>query len=82
MDTKLLSRKWVYENIFDFSDEEKKKYLKVLLMMLNISLDWNRLKQKEKILQQNQEQDDEGEDDDPNEQPRKGDWGGSEKSIW
>ena len=31
------------------------------------------------IQQQNHHQDDEGEDEDPNEQPRKGDWGGSRK---
>ena len=31
------------------------------------------------IQQQNHHQDDEGEEEDPNEQPRKGDWGGSRK---
>ena len=81
LDNKLLSRKYVYNHIFDFSDEQKKDIFQGIIA-----------DQKDKFRMEQIEQegndpatepppaDDEGEDQDPNEQPRKGDWGGSEKN--
>ena len=80
LDNKILSRKYIYDHIFDFSDEQKKDIFQGII-----------LDQKDKFRMEQIEQegndpatepptaDDEGEDQDPNEQPRKGDWGGSRK---
>ena len=78
METKLFSRKWVYDNIFDFSDDEK---VELFQGLLNDSKNKFRFEQIE------------SEGNDPATQPppapasgeqdqamaRKGDWGGSEK---
>ena len=75
MDTKLFSRKWIYDNIFDFSDDKKKQIFEDIV---------EDTKQKYRFEQI------ESEGQDPAEQPvesseedddmaRPGDWGGSEK---
>ena len=80
LDNKILSRKYIYDHIFDFSDDQKKDIFQGII-----------LDQKDKFRMEQIEtegndpatepppSDDEGEDEDPNEQPRKGDWGGSVK---
>ena len=80
MDNKILSRKYIYDHIFDFSDEDKKEIFQ------GIVLDAKDKFRMEQIETEGNDPatepppaDDEGEDEDPNEQPRKGDWGGSRK---
>ena len=80
LDNKILSRKYIYDNIFDFSDEQKKDIFQGIIT-----------DQKDKFRMEQIETegndpateppptDDEEEGEDPNEQPRKGTWGGSEK---
>ena len=84
IETKLFSSQWVYDNIFDFSDDEKDKMFKDLIDdATRTNLDLNQLIEEGKILLKNQPQE-------PkvvrmmtiSEQPRKGDWGGSEKSYF
>jgi len=80
LDNKILSRKYIYDHIFDFSDDQKKDIFQGII-----------LDQKDKFRMEQIETegndpatepppaDDEGGEEDPNEQPRKGDWGGSRK---
>jgi hypothetical protein len=77
MDVKLFSRKWVYDNIFDMSDDEKVKVYKDIVEDTKQKF---RLEQIETEGQDPAEQPvgDEVEDDD--EMARPGDWGGSEKT--
>ena len=81
LDNKLLSRKYIYDHIFDFSDEQKKDIFQGIVLDAK---DKFRLEQIEAEgndpATQPEPEDDGGEDEDPNEQPRKGDWGGSEKN--
>jgi len=76
MDVKLFSRKWVYDNIFDMSDEEK---IEVYKNIVEDTKQKFRLEQIETEGQDPAEQPvgDEGEDDE--EMARSGDWGGSKK---
>jgi hypothetical protein len=76
MDVKLFSRKWVYDNIFDMSDEEK---IEVYKNIVEDTKQKFRLEQIETEGQDPAEQPvgDEGEDDE--EMARSDDWGGSEK---
>ena len=81
MDNKILSRKYIYDHIFDFSDEDKKEIFQGIVLDAK---DKFRMEQIESEgndpATQPEPKDDEGEDEDPNEQPRKGDWGGSRKN--
>ena len=82
LDNKILSRKYIYEHIFDFSDEEKKELFQGIV---HDAKDKFRLEQIESegndVATEPPPADDEGGDDEEgNEQPRKGDWGGSEKN--
>ena len=75
MDVKLFSREWIYDNIFDFSDEEK---LEVYKDIVEDTKQKFRLEQIETEGQDPAEQpvsDEEDED----EMARSDDWGGSEK---
>ena len=80
MDNKILSRKYIYDHIFDFSDDDKKEIFQ------GIVLDAKDKFRMEQIEAEGNDPatepppaDDEGGEEDPNEQPRKGDWGGSRK---
>ena len=81
MDNKILSRKYIYDHIFDFSDADKKEIFQGIVLDAK---DKFRMEQIETEgndpATQPPPADDEGEDEDPNEQPRKGDWGGSKKN--
>ena len=81
MDNKILSRKYIYDHIFDFSDEDKKEIFQGIVLDAK---DKFRMEQIESEgndpATQPEPKDDEGEEGDPNEQPRKGDWGGSRKN--
>ena len=78
IDTKLFSRKWLYDNIFDFSDEQKVELFEGIV---------EDTKQKFRLEQIETEGSDpakepppsEDEDEDDFEVSRKGDWGGSKK---
>ena len=77
MDTKLFSRKWIYDNIFDFSDDKK---MQIFNDIVEDTKQKYRFEQIETEGQDPAEQPvgDEAEDDD--EMARPGDWGGSEKT--
>ena len=76
MDVKLFSRRWIYDNIFDMSDEQK---VEVYEAIVEDTKQKYRLTQIEDEGQDPAEQPvgDEAEDDE--EMARSGDWGGSEK---
>ena len=76
MDTKLFSRKWIYDNIFDFSDDKK---MQIFNDIVEDTKQKYRFEQIETEGQDPAEQPvgDEAEDDD--DMARPGDWGGSEK---
>ena len=79
METKLFSRQWVYENIFDFSEDKKVEIYEGIV---------DDTKQKFRLEQIESEgkdpatepEEQEPEDDDDFSVDRKGDWGGSEKT--
>ena len=76
MDTKLFSRRWIYDNIFDFSDDKK---MQIFEDIVEDTKQKYRFEQIETEGQDPAEQPvgDEAEDDD--DMARPGDWGGSEK---
>ena len=76
MEVKLFSRKWVYDNIFDFSDEEKVQVYKDIVEDTKQKF---RLEQIETEGQDPAEQPVGDEVEDEEEMARSGDWGGSEK---
>ena len=77
MEVKLFSRKWVYDNIFDFSDEEKVQVYKDIVEDTKQKF---RLEQIETEGQDPADQPQEPEEDEGDEDmARSGDWGGSEK---
>ena len=75
MDTKLFSRRWIYDNIFDFSDDKK---MQIFEDIVEDTKQKYRFEQIETEGQDPAEQPvgDEVDDDD---MARPGDWGGSEK---
>ncbi len=77
MDTKLFSRKWIYDNIFDFSDDKK---MQIFEDIVEDTKQKYRFEQIETEGQDPAEQPvgDDVEDDD--DMARPGDWGGSEKT--
>ena len=83
METKLFSRQWVYDNIFDFSEVEKDKMFKDLIDDAKNKFRFESIETEGNDPATQPQEPEGGEDDeDPNEQPRKGDWGGSEKSYF
>ena len=74
MDTKLFSRKWIYDNIFDFSDDKK---MQIFNDIVEDTKQKYRFEQIETEGQDPAEQPAEPSEDD--EMARPGDWGGSEK---
>ena len=74
MDTKLFSRKWIYDNIFDFSDDKK---MQIFEDIVEDTKQKYRFEQIETEGQDPAEQPVESSEDD--EMARPGDWGGSEK---
>ena len=79
MDTKLFSKEWVYDNIFDLSQDEKDEMFKSLI---DDAKNKFRFESIETEGNDPATQPQEEPEDDANEQPRKGDWGGSEKSYF
>jgi len=79
MDSKLFSRKWVYDNIFDFSDEKQTGIYEGIVedMKQKFRLEAIETEGSDPAKEPPEEEGDE--DLDPNQQPRKGKWGGSEK---
>jgi len=78
MDTKLFSRKWIYDNIFDFSDDKK------IDMYESIVEDTKQKFRLEQIETEgsdpaNQTEEKSDESDDGDDMARPDDWGGSEK---
>jgi hypothetical protein len=78
IDVKLFSRKWIYDNIFDFSDEQK---VNIYTDIIEDTKQKFRLEQIETEGQDPAEQppQEEGGEEDDFEVSRKGEWGGSEK---
>ena len=74
IDTKLFSRKWIYDNIFDLSDEQK---INIFEAIVEDTKQKYRLEQIETEGQDPAKEPPEEEDDD--DMARPGDWGGSEK---
>ena len=79
IDSKLFSRKWVYDNIFDLSDEQKINIYEGIVedTKQKFRLEQIEAEGSDPATQQPEEEGDE--DLNPNQQPRKGEWGGSEK---
>ena len=77
MDTKLLSRKWVYNNIFDFSDDEKVEMFQDLLNDSKNKFRFEQIESEGNDPATQPPEEDGGEEDQA--MARKGDWGGSEK---
>ena len=80
LDNKILSRKYIYEHIFDFSDEEKKELFQGIVLDAKDKFRLEQIETEGCDPAKEPPADDEGGEEDPNEQPRKGDWGGSEKN--
>ena len=78
MDTKLFSRKWIYDNIFDFSDDKK---MQIFNDIVEDTKQKYRFEQIEAEGQDPAEQPTEPTEDD-NEMARSEDWGGSEKTYF
>ena len=79
MDVKLFSRKWIYDNIFDFSDEEM---LDVYRDIVEDTKQKFRLEQIETEGSDPAEQPQEPEEGEGDEMARTGEWGGSEKDAF
>ena len=79
MDVKLFSRKWIYDNIFDFSDEEM---LDVYRDIVEDTKQKFRLEQIETEGSDPAEQPQEPEEGEGDEMARSEDWGGSEKTYF
>ena len=76
MDTKLFSRKWIYDNIFDFSDDKK---MQIFEDIVEDTKQKYRFEQIETEGQDPAEQPVGDEVEDEDEMARPGDWGGSDK---
>ena len=81
MDTKLFSREWVYDNIFDFSNDQKEVIFKQMIDDSRNKFRFESIENEgnDPAKQPQEPEGGEDEESDPNEQPRQGDWGGSEK---
>ena len=80
MDNKILSRKYIYDHIFDFSDEQKKDIFQGIVLDAKDKFRFEQIEAEGNDPAKEPPPDDEGGEEDPNEQPRKGDWGGSRKN--
>ena len=77
MDIKLFSRNWVYDNVFEFSDNQKKDIFDEIVEDTKQKYRFEQIEAEGNDPAENPQQPDEdGED---VSFPRKGDWGGSEK---
>jgi len=76
MDTKLFSRKWIYDNIFDFSDDKK---MQIFEDIVEDTKQKYRFEQIETEGQDPAEQPVESSEEEDDDMARPGDWGGSEK---
>jgi hypothetical protein len=82
MDVKLFSRDWVYENIFDFSQEEKKDIFDNIVEDAKQKFRFEQIEAEGNDPAENPQQPDEGGEEDEFGVPRKGEHGGSEKSYF
>ena len=80
LDNKLLSRKYIYDHIFDFSDEQKKDIFQGIVLDAKDKFRLEQIETEGSDPAKEPPANDEGGEEDPNEQPRKGDWGGSKKN--
>ena len=76
IDTKLFSRQWIYDNIFDLSDEQK---IDIYSAIVEDTKQKYRLEQIETEGQDPANAPPEEEDEEDDDMARSGDWGGSEK---
>jgi hypothetical protein len=76
IDSKLFSRKWIYDNVFDFSDQQK---VDIYTDIVEDTKQKFRLEQIETEGQDPAEQPQEDDEFGDEEMARPGDWGGSEK---
>jgi len=79
MDSKLFSRKWVYDNIFDFSDEKQTGIYEGIVEDTKQKFRLEAIETEGSDPAKEPPEEEGDEDLDPNQQPRKGKWGGSEK---
>jgi len=79
MDIKLFSRNWVYDNVFDFSDNQKKEIFEEIVEDTKQKFRFEQIETEgnDPAEQPEQSEDEFGGD----EMARKGDWGGSEKEY-
>ena len=81
MDNKILSRKYIYDHIFDFSDEDKKEIFQGIVLDAKDKFRMEQIEAEGNDPATEPPPDDGGEEgEEGNEQPRKGDWGGSRKN--
>ena len=80
MDNKILSRKYIYDHIFDFSDEDKKEIFQGIVLDAKDKFRMEQIESEGNDPATEPPPADDDDNEDPNEQPRKGDWGGSEKN--
>jgi len=81
IDSKLFSRKWIYDNIFDLSDEQKINIYEGIVedTKQKFRLEQIEAEGKDPATEPPEE---EGEEEDDFEVSRKGEWGGSEKDLF
>ena len=79
MDSKLFSRKWVYDNIFDFSDEKQTGIYEGIVEDTKQKFRLEAIETEGSDPAKEPPEEEGDEDLDPNQQTRKGKWGGSEK---
>ena len=82
MDNKILSRKYIYDHIFDFSDEDKKEIFQGIVLDAKDKFRMEQIESEgnDPATEPPPADDEGGDDEEGNEQPRKGDWGGSRKN--
>jgi hypothetical protein len=78
MDIKLFSRNWVYEHIFDFSDEDKQEMFDGIVEDTKQKYRFEQIETEGNDPAANSQEPDD-DTDSYDEMPRKGDWGGSDK---
>ena len=82
MDTKLFSRQWIYDNIFDFSDDKKTEIYEGIVddTKQKFRLEQIETEGKDPAKEPQEPESDEGDDEDDFSVGRSEDWGGSEKT--
>ena len=79
IDTKLFSRKWIYDNIFDLSDEQKINVFEGIVEDTKQKFRLEQIETEGTDPAKEPAEEDEGGDEDDFEVSRKGKWGGSKK---